>query len=312
MRVDYLGLEAFVAIADFGSFQRAAEALSLSQGALSHRLRKLENDLAAPLLLRSSREVSLSPLGQRLLPDARRLLKALQDTYASVHAGTRQSAERFSFACLPSIANAVLPEVIAILAEKRPTIAFEVIDIPVARIADTVRSGAAEFGVTIVSAELSDLRIRAIAEEDYFLFLRADHPLAAKGYVTLSDLENLTMARISSQSKNRQLIDTAFGQLRGNIHWRIEVQTAPLAMRLVDRGIATTILPKSSMTMAPASLTALPFKDIRLSRTIGLVSRRNAPLSDIAVETLGHIERAFLHDFGNPPEPSARRAPGPP
>ncbi|HIC66187.1 MAG TPA: LysR family transcriptional regulator, partial [Paracoccus sp.] len=51
MRVDYLGLEAFVAIADHGSFHRAADSLSLSQAALSHRLRKIEQDLGAALLI---------------------------------------------------------------------------------------------------------------------------------------------------------------------------------------------------------------------------------------------------------------------
>ena len=79
MRVDYLGLEAFVAIAEYGSFQRAARALNLSQAALSHRLRKVEEDLGAALLTRTSREVSLTPTGQGLLPDARSLLKSLQD-----------------------------------------------------------------------------------------------------------------------------------------------------------------------------------------------------------------------------------------
>ena len=67
MRVDYLGLEAFVAIAEYGSFQRAARALNLSQAALSHRLRKVEEDLGAALLTRTSREVSLTPTGQGLL-----------------------------------------------------------------------------------------------------------------------------------------------------------------------------------------------------------------------------------------------------
>lgn len=75
MRVDCLGPEAFLAIADYGSFQRAAEALSLSKAALSHRLRKIEDDLGNVLLTRSSREVSLTALGQGLLPEARRLLK---------------------------------------------------------------------------------------------------------------------------------------------------------------------------------------------------------------------------------------------
>ncbi|MEO1960053.1 MAG: LysR family transcriptional regulator, partial [Paracoccus sp. (in: a-proteobacteria)] len=96
--MDYLGLEAFVAIADHGSFHRAADSLSLSQAALSHRLRKIEQDLGAALLIRTSREVSLTAIGQGLLPEARALLKALQDTYESVRTGAQRKARRLAFA----------------------------------------------------------------------------------------------------------------------------------------------------------------------------------------------------------------------
>jgi len=64
MRVDYLGLEAFVAVAELGSFSRAAQRLNLTQTALSHRIRKIEEDLGTRLLVRTSREVSLTMAGQ--------------------------------------------------------------------------------------------------------------------------------------------------------------------------------------------------------------------------------------------------------
>ncbi|TRW99404.1 LysR family transcriptional regulator [Paracoccus sp. M683] len=297
MRVDYLGLEAFVAIADYGSFQRAAEALNLSQAALSHRLRKIEDDLGSALLTRSSREVSLTLLGQGLLPEARSLLKALQDAYESVRAGAQRQARRLAFACLPSIANSVLPAVLHEMSDQRPDIAFELLDIPVDRIADVVRSGSAEFGVTIVSAELSDLRLRPLVDEEYRLFLRHDHPLASRAEVTLQDIVGVKLARIRSQSKNRQLLDVALGDMRDQITWRFEVQNATMAMRLVARGAALTILPESAIAMAPAVLVSVPLVGARLQRTLGIVSRRGVPLSDNATDLLGRIETEMLDNF---------------
>jgi DNA-binding transcriptional LysR family regulator len=297
MRVDYLGLEAFVAIADTGSFQRAAEVLNLSQAALSHRLRKIEEDLGAALLIRSSREVSLTPAGQNLLPEARRLLKALQDTYEAARAGGKAQARRFAFACLPTIANGFLPPVLGALQVDRPDIAFDLLDIPVSRIVEAVRSGRAEFGLTIVSAELSDLRIRPLADEDYRLFMRHDHPLAARRSVTLEDVEALPMVRISSQSKNRQLLDIAFGQMRDRLRWQFEVQSATVAMRLVASGMALTILPESALAMAPVPLVSVPFEGVRLQRKLGVVSRRGVPISDDAAVLLHRIETEMLENF---------------
>lgn len=297
MRVDYLGLEAFVAIADYGSFQRAAEALNLSQAALSHRLRKIEEDLGSALLIRSSREVSLTDTGQGLLPEARALLKALHDTYESVRAGAQRQARRLAFACLPSIANAVLPSVLGGASAEQPDIAYEVLDIPVDRISGAVRSGAAEFGVTIVSAELSDLRLRPLVEEDYHLFVPQGHVLAGRDHVTLEDIVGVSLARIRSQSKNRQLLDAAFGDMRDRIQWRFEVQNATLAMRLVRAGVALTILPESAIAMAPMTLVAIPFQGVRLQRTLGIVSRRSVPLSNNASTLLEMIEREMLNKF---------------
>ncbi|MGR3447826.1 MAG: LysR family transcriptional regulator [Paracoccus sp. (in: a-proteobacteria)] len=308
MRVDYLGLEAFVAIADHGSFHRAADSLSLSQAALSHRLRKIEQDLGAALLIRTSREVSLTAIGQGLLPEARALLKALQDTYESVRTGAQRKARRLAFACLPSIANVLLGGVLDRMAARRPEISFEVLDIPVAQISEAVRSGEAEFGVTIMSAELADLRLRPLVDEEYHLFVRHDHPLAGKPHVGLPDLIGPRLARIRSQSKNRQLLDAAFGDLRDHLHWHFEVQNATMAMRLVNAGVALTILPRSAIGMAPASLVALPFHGVRLQRTLGIVSRRAVPISGQASELLGLIKAEMLERFSAHVDVSSDRA----
>ena len=53
-RIDYIGIEAFVAIAQLGNFVRASVHLNLSQAALSHRIRKLEDDIGTRLLLRTT------------------------------------------------------------------------------------------------------------------------------------------------------------------------------------------------------------------------------------------------------------------
>lgn len=305
MRVDYLGLEAFVAIAEHGSFQRAARALQLSQAALSHRLRKVEDDLGTSLLTRTSREVSLTPTGQGLLPDVRSLLKSMQETYDAVRAGARRRTQRCVIASVPTIAHSVLPEVLAGLSAEWPDTDFEVLDVPVAAISDAVRQGGAEFGLTIVSAELSDLRVRPLVDEDYQLFLRRDHPLAARRRATLADLEGAPMARIATQSKNRLLLDVAFGAVRDRLQWHFEVQSAAFALRLVATGAAMTILPVSAHAMAPGSVVAIPFEDVQLQRTIGVVSRRGAPQSYRAAEMLARIEAGLMARF-RPHDAAAR------
>lgn len=297
MRIDYLGLEAFVAIADHGSFLRAAETLSLSKTALSHRLRKLEEDLGTPLLIRSSREVSLTASGQGVLPDARRLLRELHQVYDSVRVRSHRMRRTLSFACVPTVANSLMPSVIAAFGKNNPDIGIEVIDIPVAQISERVRSGMAEFGLTIVSAELPDLRVTSLIEEEYRLLVPAGHEFAKAGQVTRADLVGRAMVRISSQSKNRQLVDIALAENGDEMIWQYEVQNANTAMRLVAEGAALTVLPNSAISMAPASLVSVPFVDVRLMRRLGFVTRRGVTLTNRAAVMMSMIEKR-IHSLG--------------
>ena len=309
MRVDYLGLEAFVAIAEHGSFQRAAETLALSQTALSHRLRKVEAELGAPLLIRSSREVSLTGAGQDLLPDARRLLKELGDSYAAVRARARHRRRHLSFACLPTIAHTRMPEILARFTKAVPDVTLTMHDIPAHRIAELVQSGEAEFGITIVSAQLPDLRVRPLFEEPYELLVPANHPLAAAGSVTRGDLAGMAMARISTQSKNRQLVDDALAEARDTIDWRFVVQNATMAMALVAEGAALTILPQSAADVAPPGVLRKPFADMWMARTVGLVTRRGVPPSNLAQILIEAVEERI--EAAEPPAtvPSHRPRP---
>jgi DNA-binding transcriptional LysR family regulator len=76
--LDIAPLRSFVAVADAGGFQRAADALCLSQGAVSHHVRRLETAIGHPLVERHGRGFRFTPDGEKLLDDARRIL-ALHD-----------------------------------------------------------------------------------------------------------------------------------------------------------------------------------------------------------------------------------------
>jgi DNA-binding transcriptional LysR family regulator len=101
-RMDYTGMEAFIAIAQLGNFARAADHLNLSQAALSHRIRKLETEMGIQLLLRTTREVSLTAAGQELLPVAPRSFENLAMAYSAVQTRGQASVTSWPLlACQP-------------------------------------------------------------------------------------------------------------------------------------------------------------------------------------------------------------------
>lgn len=279
MRIDFLGIEAFLAIAERGSFHRAAAHLNLSQTALSHRMRKLEDDLGVELFTRTTRQVALTPDGIDLLPKVRRLFDEVATSYEALRDRGRERQERLAIGCLPTIATSHLPPVLEAFSAAHPTIRVHVHDASAQEIADRVQKGEAEFGITVVSAGRWDLELRPLLKEPYVLVCADDHPLARRSHVTWSDFEGQPLVRISSQTANRAILDAALGSRREAMFWRYEVSHLATALALVRRRIALAVVPRLAVDDAAPDLVARPIRGPSVSRTLGIVAKRGLPLS---------------------------------
>jgi DNA-binding transcriptional LysR family regulator len=291
MRLDFLGLEAFLAVAERSSFHRAAAHLGITQTALSHRMKKLEDQLGIKLFTRTTRQVSLTPAGLDLLPRARGLIEEAQSILADLTAEASARQERIAIGCLPTMAIHFLPRVLADFATAHPGIAVRVFDNSASEIAERVQKGEAEFGITILSSNRWDLEIKPLIKEPYVLICRNDHPFAQARAVRWRDLETQPLVRISPQTGNRVLIDDALGSSRDRMSWRYEVQHVASAVALVEAGVGMTVVPRVAIDAFPAgSLAAVPLRSPSITRTLGAVTRRGVPLTPVAVDLLKLIE----------------------
>jgi DNA-binding transcriptional LysR family regulator len=291
MRIDYLGLQAFLAIAERGSFLKAATHLNLSQTALSHRLRKLEESMGVPLFQRTTRHVTLTPAGLDLLPRAARAIEDLTRAVTDVAGRARATGERLAFGCLPTLALRLVPAALKRLAALHPEARVRIHDNSAAEIAAKVKSGEAAFGLTIVPTSRWDLDARPLFTEPFVLVAEESHPLARQASVAWSAVADLPLVRISAETGNRILIDDALGDLRETLRWRYEVQRVPTAIGIAASGSALTIVPKSALDIAPwPGTVAIPLVEPDISRTISVVTLRGQPLSGLAAEMLALIE----------------------
>jgi|TARA_B110000503_G_scaffold143389_1_gene244555 DNA-binding transcriptional LysR family regulator len=295
-RIDYIGIEAFIAIAQMGNFVRAASHLNLSQAALSHRVRKLEADIGTRLFLRTTREVSLTEAGQQFLPMAQRNLEGLSTAYEALQMQARVQQETLTFACLPTIAHYYLPPVLDSFVKTYPKIGIRLQEQPAGRVTELVISGEAEFGVILAGARRWDLEFKQVRREPYNLLVSPNHRLAEQKTVCLADLAGERFVRINTQSTNRQMVDDFLGPVAHSIDWRFEVQNATMAVAMVMQGAAVTVLPSVSVCMSGGRLVGLPFSDLDMSRTLGIVTRKGAPLSVAALAMQEQIIKVMGDD----------------
>src|SRR5512140_708166 len=103
MKVDMLGVEAFIAVADSGGFTRAAGALHITQTALSRRVQRLETFLGVALFERTTRSVALTRIGADFLPQARRLLGDLRGALVEIRETGKAMHGDVTMACVPTV-----------------------------------------------------------------------------------------------------------------------------------------------------------------------------------------------------------------
>jgi DNA-binding transcriptional LysR family regulator len=283
MRFDILGLQAFAAIAERGSFHAAASHLNLSQTALSHRIRKFEEALATPLLLRTTRQVTLTPAGAALLPRARRLFEELGAAVSEVRSITADPDERVVIGCLPTIAMQCMPQVVAAFAASHPTVGVKLLDSSASEIAERVQAGDAEFGITIVSANRWDLDLKPIVKEPFVLVCSRSLPIAAHASLTWAQIQDVPLVRIAAETGNRILIDDALGARREALSWRYEVQRVTTAISLVRSGVGAAIVPQLGVSIVGSpDLVSIPLRAPLVTRTLGLITRKGQPLKPSA------------------------------
>lgn len=299
MLLDILGLQAFVSIAERGSFRAAAAHLNLSQTALSHRIRKFEDGIGVALFSRTTRHVALTPSGSELLPRARRLLDDMTATMERIGVLAHSGESRVAVGCLPTIAMLCLPEMLARFAERYPEVGVRVFDASASEIADRVQSGDADFGITVVAANRWDLDLRPVVREPFVLVCRRDHPLAASTSVTWADLGRTPLIRISAETGNRILVDDALGNRRETLNWRYEVQRITSAVALVAAGVGCAITPKLAVrTLDGDGLAAVPIVAPGVTRTLGVVTRKGLAPSPQAAHLLELIIAELTRQVG--------------
>jgi DNA-binding transcriptional LysR family regulator len=277
MHVDFLGLQAFVAIAEAGSFQQAAAQLHLTQTAISHRIRKLEDALGVRLIARTTRDVTLTEAGHALLPRARRAMQELADSCETVRTHGQRASDWLAFACLPTVAASTIAPLLAECAARHPETHVRVFDSSIPEIAELVESRTAAFGLTVMQGSRGELVAERIGDEPFVLVCAEGHALASQARVPWQRLAGESLIRISLPSGNSMTIDDALGPLRESLRWRYEAQHNAMALEMVRGGLGVTVVPRLSVQPA-TGLRVVTIDAPLITRALAVVTRRDAQL----------------------------------
>ena len=178
-------LRYFVAVAELGSFTRAAQALFIAQPPLSSQVRDLEAEIGTPLLVRHVRGVSLTPAGDSVLREAREILAHADRLKRNAAREAGSAGRSLNIGFIASASDFLLPQVLPALRQRHPEVVLEVREMLSSEQLAALQTGALDVALCRPPVRAKTLALLAQLDDPFCLALPAGHALAQRCELSL-------------------------------------------------------------------------------------------------------------------------------
>jgi DNA-binding transcriptional LysR family regulator len=313
--VELTSLRYFRAIAQARHMTRAAQALGVTQPALSAVVKKLEAEVGAALLHRTGRGVELTDAGRAFLGHAEDSLRAAE---AGVRAVRRLSGLEEGSIRLGGGATAMtylLPRVVRAVRREHPGLRFYVREAGSRAIAAAVLSGELDLGIVTLPVDMpgsGDLLTITLVEDELRLIVpkgetkrgrdgetkrhaaRAGEAIGAGGVFRWKELAGVPVVAFEAGTAVRGIVDDAARAAGVTLDVVMELRSIESIKSMVSAGIGVGFVSRFALGAGSAWGQGLRCKEGRLSRTLAIVRRRDRVPSAAA----GAFERALVASVG--------------
>ncbi|WP_059046992.1 LysR family transcriptional regulator [Paenibacillus rubinfantis] len=239
MNIDHI--EAFVYINHYGSFNKAAEVLFLSQPTVTARIQSLERELDCRLFDRLGKHIQLTEKGKQFLPYAQQILQTYQKGKHHLH--TRPGTpEELRIGSTVSVSNYLMPHLLMLLHQRFPLINFKVTTGPTDVLA--AKLAAKEINLAFARKQMSPaFQSYPFYDDPIRLYVYKDHPLATAGSASIRDIRREPLVFFECGSLDWMRIHRAFENLEQPPNIVFQVDNAETAKKLVLNRAGICFLP---------------------------------------------------------------------
>jgi len=289
--VDFRQLEIVQAVAETGSFTGAGRRLHVSQSAISRQVLLLEEELREPLFLRHGRRIRITAAGEALLSLSRRVFNDVKDTVTLIGESQQTLTGSLRLAGGMTVCLYVFPSLLKEYRRLHPKVDMKLITGNSQRLAQEVRSGAADLGFLTLPVNEPDIVAVPAMDEELLLVTHPTHPLAKNRRIVSQDLARQPFVLFESGSNSRRLIEEFF--VKEKIHPEIvmETENVEILKALVRTGMGVTIIPYQAVAREVRSghLFCARIAETTLVRQTGWVYQRSSRVP----RTIEEMFRAF-------------------
>ena len=279
--MDLSAYKAFIAVSEYGTFSKAANALYITQPAVSKRIALLEDQLGSQLFDRIGKRVMLNEAGRALLPIAQRIMQELQESQRVIDNLSGQVTGRLSLVTSHHIGLRRLPDILKQYAENYPQVRLDLAFMDSENACHKIEQGNYELGVvTLPLSKSNRLKLTPLWNDPLTIAVAPDHPLvkiANKQPITLNKLAKHSAILPAIGTYTRTVIEKPIIQKHGALDVILETNYLETIRMMVSIGLGWSALPRA---MLDDSLVEIKVKGLEIERTLGIVQHAGRSLSN--------------------------------
>ena len=276
-------LQTFLAVADLGSFSRAAERMSLSQPSISNRVKRLEAKLMVPLLHRTSRSVTLTEEGRMLQAEASETLQGLDALLREFGRQASRRAQQVDVAATLTVAVVALPPIVRAFQDRNREITVRLHDLDWRDVLASVADGRCEIAVMNNRDGRTDLEFECLVTEPSVIVAPRGHPLLDMDAVPFEEAMKYPILNPARQSLPMSAVISEAGRRGLAVPFSPAAPDVANVLTLISMAAAGLGVFVFAASLIPAELRnvvgVVPFADFDLPREFGLVTAKHRPLS---------------------------------
>lgn len=274
--LDSRQLQAFAILARTGSFTLTAREMFLTQSAVSHSMRALENDVGCRLLDRLGKKVMLTQAGEHLLQHAERVLKEMDTARTGLEQMAQWGRGRLRLAAPATLCVRLLPPVLAGFKKSYPQSLIAIEPGDAADVPDLLERGRVDLALALEAKPDERFDFLPLFTDELAFIVSPEHPWAKTGSAARADLPRETVIHYMPGSQTNRLIEAYFREENVVLNTPIQLGSMEGIRELVKRNLGVAIVAPwvAAEDIAKRALVVVPLGRRKLRRTWGVLSWR--------------------------------------
>jgi LysR family transcriptional regulator, cyn operon transcriptional activator len=287
-------LRYFLAVAEAGSFSRAADRLGISQPSVSQQMRDLEAGLRVSLFQRRGKRILLTSTGLIFQEHARALLRELENFLQEVSSEPGHLRGTLHLGVVPVLNVPLLPELMGMFAADHPGINLIVEEISSTEIETALEEGRMDVGLGFLTRHSPNLRYERLCTDEFALIVAENHPWSKRRVVHFSELHQQRLLQLPDTFVMRRMTDEICRRHQVRPHMVAEINAIETLLRSLAPLQAATLMPKIALRGRESlKLKAIRLQGKKLGLDIGLL-RLSDSAANSAVAAFTSLAKATV------------------